>query len=351
METHVTPPGHIPDAAVSTADDQAGYQLTTRQGWCHFTAEPPAPPTLLSTDEYERLEPFQRQLYDEDRLDHHARLRVVATSTVRHTVTCGRRLVLLNKHAISARRGLIVSGPAGTGKTIAITQLGRAHELLDQARHPNDPNRIPVVYITVPPAATARMVAAEFARFLGLPVRRSSNITDIIEAVVGVCTDTRTGLILVDKLHNISLTSRTEAEVADTLKYFSERIPATFVYAGIDIEHSNLLSGTRGQQIAGRFTLIPTTPFPYNAEWKGLVATLESTLLLHRHRPGTLTRLDRYLHDRTGGMIGALSHAIRGAAIDAILIGTEAITKDSLAAIPLDHSAQSLQPTSTKVRR
>ncbi|MCX4538542.1 ATP-binding protein (plasmid) [Streptomyces sp. NBC_00841] len=351
METHVMSLGHIADAAEDTADDQAGYQLTTLPGWRRFTTEPPAPPELLSEGEYEGLQPFQRELYDEERLDHHARLRVVATSTVRHTVTCGRRLVLLNKHAISARRGLIVSGPAGTGKTIAITQLGRAHELLDQAWHPTVPGRIPVVYITVPPAATARMIAAEFARFLGLPVRRSSNITDLIEAVVGVCTDTRTGLVLVDELHNISLTSRTGAEVADTLKYFSERIPATFVYAGIDIEHSNLLSGTRGQQITGRFTLVPTAPFPYNMEWKGLVATLESTLLLHRHRTGTLTSLDRYLHDRTGGMIGALSHAIRGAAIDAILTGTEAITKKSLAAIPLDHSAQSFSHLSSGTRQ
>ncbi|WP_254406852.1 hypothetical protein [Streptomyces sp. GMY02] len=51
------------------------------------------------------------------------------------------------------------------------------------------------------------MIAAEFARFLGLPVRRSSNITDLIEAVVGVCTDARTGLVLVDELHNISLSA------------------------------------------------------------------------------------------------------------------------------------------------
>ena len=40
-------------------------------------------------------------------------------------------------------------------------------------------------------------------------------------------------------------------------------------------------------------------------------------------------------------MIGALSHQIRGAAIDAILTGTEKITKDGLDAIPLDHAAQS----------
>lgn len=345
------PPGHIADTAVNTDGDQAEYQLTTLPGWRDFVAEPPTPPVLLSEDEYERLAPMERQRYDEDRLDHHARLQVVATSAVRHTVTCGRRLVLLNKHAISARRGLIVSGPANTGKTIAITQLGRTHEILDRAKNPHSTGRIPVLYITVPPAATARMVAAEFARFLGLPVRRSSNITDLVEAVVGVCTDTRTGLVLVDELHNISLTSRAGAEVADTLKYFSERIPATFIYAGIDIEHSNLLSGTRGQQIASRFTLIPTAPFPYNTEWKGLISTLEDTLLLHRHQPGSLPGLDRYLHDRTSGMIGALSHAIRGAAIDAILTGTEAINEKSITAIPLDHFTQSLSHTTTKARR
>jgi hypothetical protein len=38
-------------------------------------------------------------------------------------------------------------------------------------------------------------------------------------------------------------------------------------------------------------------------------------------------------------MIGALSHNIRGAAIDAILNGTEKITKKGLQAVPLDHSA------------
>ncbi|WNI20053.1 ATP-binding protein [Actinacidiphila sp. ITFR-21] len=327
-----------------TVDTEAARHLTTREGWRAFTSQPPSSPALLSEDEYAALSDADLDHYNEDRLDHHARLLVVATSTVRHTVTSGRRLILLNRHAVSARRGLIISGPAGTGKTIAITQLGLAHELQDWARHPDVDDRIPVVYVTVPPAATPRMIAAEFARFLGLPTTGKFNITDItdiIDSVVGVCTTARTGLVLVDELHNISLTTRHGAEVADTLKYFSERIAATFIYAGIDIEHSSLLSGTRGAQIAGRFTLIPTHPFPYNHEWKGLVSTMERTLLLHRHTPGTLVELDRYLHKRTGGMIGALSHQIRGAAIDAILTGAERITRETLEAIPLDVAAES----------
>jgi hypothetical protein len=68
-----------------------------------------------------------------------------------------------------------------------------------------------------------------------------------------------------------------------------------------------------GKQIAGRYVLTSTGPFPYQQEWQGLVATMESALRLHRHRAGSLAKLDRYLHKRTGGMIGSLSHLIRAA--------------------------------------
>ncbi|MGW0901162.1 TniB family NTP-binding protein [Streptomyces goshikiensis] len=322
-----------------------GRYLTLRTGWREFVASSTREPMVrLSQADYDALTKEDKYAYDEDRLDHHARLQVVATSTVRHTVTCGRRLIILNRGSISARRGLIVSGPANTGKTIALTQLGLAHELVDRRRHPGQDERIPVIYITVPPAATPRMIAAEFARFLGLPVLRSSNITDLTEAVVGVCTKARTGLVLVDEIHNISLQTRHGAEASNTLKYFSERIPATFAYAGIDIEEGGLLSGTRGDQIAGRFTSVDTHPFPYNAEWKALVAQMEANLLLDQHKPGTLTRLDRFIHTRTGGMIGTLSHQIRGAAVDAILTGTQKITKAGLLAVDLDIASRRRRP-------
>ena len=52
------------------------------------------------------------------------------------------------------------------------------------------------------------MIAVEFARFLGLPVTRRSNITDIIEAVCGVCTDTKTSVICVDEIHNLNIATR-----------------------------------------------------------------------------------------------------------------------------------------------
>ncbi|MET9881468.1 ATP-binding protein [Actinacidiphila glaucinigra] len=313
--------------------------LTTLAGWREFTTQDPAPPEMLPEDMLPDLDPDERLDYDDGRLDYHTRLTVAATSTLRTVVHTGRRLTLLNRHAISARRGLILSGPAGTGKTTALTQFGKTIEVIDRRQHPGV-DRIPVVYVTVPPAATSRMLAVEFARFLGLPVTTRANITDVIEAVCGVLIDARVSVVCVDELHNLSLATRNGAEVSDTLKYFSERIPATFVYAGVDLEAGGLFDGTRGRQIAGRFAVIDTVPFPDTQEWTGLVTTLEEALRLHHHKPGALEGLARYLHQRTGGMIGSLSHLIRGAAVDAILDGTEKITRESLERVKLDRAAQ-----------
>lgn len=322
-------------------DDDQHRQLTTLEGWRHYVDSVSVVPELLEQQAWKLLDSDQQFAYDEARLAHHARLLVVATSTIRKVITEGRRLSYLNRYAVSGRCGLIISGAARTGKTTSLAQLGKTMEVIHRRRRPETPGDIPVIYITTPPAATPRMMAVELARFLGLPVTGRANITDIIEAVCGVCLDARTGLICVDEIHNISLTTRHGAETSDTLKYFSERIPATFVYAGLNVERDGLLSGTRGQQIAGRFSMIRTGAFPRGDEWSALIATLEDSLRLHAHTPGTLTGLDAYLHQRTNGMIGSLLRLIRSAAIQAVIEGTERITRADLDGIVIDVASES----------
>jgi hypothetical protein len=56
--------------------------------------------------------------------------------------------------------------------------------------------------------------------------------------------------------------------MCDHLKYFTEHLPATFVYAGINVERSGLFTGVRGKRIAGRCVLTSTGAFPYQQEWK-----------------------------------------------------------------------------------
>jgi len=254
----------------------------------------------------------------------------------------GRLLTIINRRETGARRGMIVSGPQTTGKSTAIKQFGRMHELRVREMHPGV-KRIPVVYVTTPPKGSPRKLAMEFARFLGLPpAKRGYNTTDIADAVCQIMLEARVDLILVDELHNLNLAAAAGEDMSDHLKYFTEHLPATFAYAGIDVER-RVFTGVRGKQIAGRCVLINTGPFPCDAEWKGLVATLESALRLHCHQPGTLTRQARYLHRRTGGMIGSLSHLVRAAAQLAILEGDEAITRKLMDTIPVDHAAESGQ--------
>ena len=329
-------------------EDPAGeygqLQLTTLAGWRGFVTEVPAVPNLLPDSIWSDLENDKRVCYDDDRIDHHSRLLVVQTPTIRQVITSGRRLVQLNKNAHYGRCGLMVSGPARTGKTTALIQLGKTIEVIHRRRHPRSASDIPVIYITVPPAATPKMIAMEFARFFDLPLSRRGNITDIADAVCGVSLDAHVTLVAVDELHNLNTASRAGAEASDTLKYFSERIPATFCYAGISLERTGLLSGTRGEQIAGRFGMVRTGPFGQDPQWTALIAALEDSLRLHRHQPGTLNKLDRYLQQRTHGMIGSLLWLIRSAAINAVLDGTEKITKKSLDAVEADITSQSPRP-------
>jgi hypothetical protein len=329
------------------ADGYGHLQLTTLPGWRGFVTEMPTVPELLPEAIWSGLADDKRACYDDDRIDHHSRLLVVQTPAIRQVITSGRRLIQMNKNAHYGRCGLMVSGPARTGKTTGLTQLGKTVEVIHRRRHPNSSSDIPVIYITVPPAATPKMIAMEFARFFDLPISTRSNITDIADAVCGVSTDAHVTLVAVDELHNLNTATRVGAEASDTLKYFSERIPATFAYAGISLERTGLLSGPRGEQIAGRFSMVRTGPFGQDQQWTALIAALEDSLRLHRHRPGSLTRLDRYLHQRTHGMIGSLLWLIRGAAINAVLEGTEKITKKALDAVDADFTSQSPRPPAT----
>jgi Bacterial TniB protein len=343
-----------PISAETTQEIPPDNPLTTKEGWSAFVRRTPEPPKLYSTAQWLALPLGRRVTEDERRRDYHADLPLVNTPTIQKMIGAGRLLVQLNRHQISARRGAILSGMSGTGKTTALTQLGRAHEIATRKRHPGQADRLPVIYVTVPPAATARMLAVEFARFLGLELPSRANLADITNTVCSVAAHTHVDLVLVDEIHNISLATRAGAEVSDQLKYFAERLPATFVYAGVEVEAQGLFAGARGRQIAGRFTVITATPFAYGTAeqrgaWQSLIATLESTLRLREHTSGLLPAMAEDLYRRTGGMIGSLSQLIRGAAILAIETGTEKITEDLLDLIPIDYAAQ-LAASPTRAR-
>ncbi|MEV1003577.1 ATP-binding protein [Nonomuraea sp. NPDC050202] len=326
------------------------HPLTTKEGWGEFVRHSLEPPTLLTQQQLLALTPALQAADAAARRNYHADLPLVNTPIIKQLLSTGRLLIQLNRKQISARCGCIVSGASGTGKTTALTQLGRAHELAIRNRYPQDGHRLPVIYVTVPMASTPRMLAVEFARFFGLEFSARANLTDIVNAVCHLAAHTHVDLVLVDEIHNISLATRSGAETSDQLKYFAERIRATFFLAGVEVEAQGLFAGPRGRQIAGRFTVIPSTQFAYGTvqqreDWKALVATMETMLRLREHGPGTLANMAENLYQRSGGAIGSLSQLIRGAAVLAIEHGTERITDNLLDLVPVDFAAHTAYTT------
>ena len=111
----------------------ADEPLTTKEGWRRFVDYHPDPPTQLDLVAVMALSRPDRAALDDARRDYHGQLPLVNTPTIRQVLTTGRLLVQLNRGQVSARRGLILSGASGTGKTTALTQLGRTHERDPQA--------------------------------------------------------------------------------------------------------------------------------------------------------------------------------------------------------------------------
>ncbi|MFG2638081.1 TniB family NTP-binding protein [Streptomyces sp. NPDC048362] len=183
----------------------------------------------------------------------------------------------------------------------------------------------------VPPGATAKTLITEFARYLGIPVTTRMTQTQITEAVCHTYTQAGVQLVLIDEIHRLNPRTTTGAQAADLLKDLTERLAATFVYAGIDLPDTPLFTGVRGAQLAGRATLITCGPLPARHgprhPFRDVITDIENNLDLHHHQPGTLPRHIPYLHQRTAGRIGSLTRLIRQAAITAICDGTERITR------------------------
>ncbi|GGM24021.1 hypothetical protein GCM10010129_80530 [Streptomyces fumigatiscleroticus] len=256
-----------------------------------------------------------------------------------------RTLMILGKHQhATARPSLIVTGPATTGKTTALLEVGRTCHLAHTRRARPGDDRVPVAYVLVPPGATAKTLAAEFARYLGIPVTTRMTTAQITAAVCHTYTAAGTRLVLIDEIHRLNPRTSSGAEAADWLKDLTERVPATIVYAGIDVTASAVFTGVRGSQLAGRASLIDCGALParrgVREPFRELITALEHALDLHAHRPGSLPKLVPYLHERTAGRIGSLARLIRQAAIEAILDGSERITKTLLDGITLDHLAE-----------
>ena len=105
------------NTGITDVEAIADEPLTTKEGWRRFVDRQPHPPVLLSAARLAKLCERDRAAYDDGRRGYHADLPLVSTPIIRKVISTSRLLVQLNRNQVSARRGVIISGASGTGKT------------------------------------------------------------------------------------------------------------------------------------------------------------------------------------------------------------------------------------------
>ncbi|WP_082492185.1 TniB family NTP-binding protein [Leifsonia sp. Root4] len=327
--------------------------LTNLAGLQRHLLRTSSKPKTLTAEGYLALSEEDKEAYDDARILYLNRELTVDTPAVTAALSDVRRLLRSNYGKASGRHGLLLSGPPRAGKTHTALAILRAtmNRYLADYPDPRAEGIVPVVFIDVPPAATAKSMMHQFCDFLGMT--RGPRFT--LEELTYMATQTmlrgRTALIVVDEVHNLNNSSANTRDAIRALKGLSNALPATFIYCGVNLEKNGLLSGDEGLQIAGRFTLRRMLPHSYGSlhdrdEWGLTVQAFETGVGLINAGERCLDAHEEYLFSRTSGSIGSLGYLIRSAAIELILSdavhehGEERITRELLDSIPLDLAAE-----------
>ncbi len=164
-------------AAPIPAAPVLGTSLTTKEEWFEFVqAQPPKKPEIPAKRELASFGAEQKAAFDEERINYHIVFPPIAVPAMKNI---HREMMPLIKSNVArhpgARRGGIIDGPGGVGKTTTLTQLGKKYEQHMRHQFPNPRTQggeefIPVVYVTLPAATTIKGLNLALARFYGAVV-------------------------------------------------------------------------------------------------------------------------------------------------------------------------------------
>ncbi|MER8186977.1 TniB family NTP-binding protein [Kitasatospora sp. NPDC094015] len=347
----------------------------TKEEWRAYLAmEAPQRPFMPAHAQYLRMTPEEREDFNDERDDFHSALELVRTRQMRRLhAAFARRMKVNRNQAPGARRGIVLDGPATIGKSTLVKLFAKDYELKLRKRYPKKfaasyevdgylVDYTPVVYLNIPSQATPKDLSVLLAEYMAMVMRSGATKTEVTNGLLKNLKLAGTELVIIDDVHFLDLSAKEGKVVNDHLKYLANHVAATFIYTGANLNTSGLFlegqGSTRATQTSGRNTLHHMRKFGTTKTdkiaWVEVVAALESTLALYRHKQGQLAALSPYLHERTGGSICGLSDLIRESAIEAVASGEEAITKKMMETIQLSQMAeleyQATKPAQRKAR-
>lgn len=334
----------------------------TKEEWRgYLNAAPPVRPQMPPYEVYLGLSDDRRDRLNDERTDYHSALVIVRTSQMKkiHRIIT-RRMLTNSRQSPGARRGIVLDGPATIGKSTLVKLFAADYERTLRRKHPeryvpryvvenNLVDYTPVVYLNIPSQATPKDLSLLLAEYMAVHYRSGATKNALTTRVLEEMRLCGTELVIIDDVHFLDLSAKEGKVANDHLKYLANHTAATFIFTGADLNTSGLfLEGAgsmRATQTSGRNTLVKMSEFPIKTldeqrEWASVVKVMEDSLALYLHRPGSLLEQWKYLHDRSAGSICALSDLVRESAIEAILSGEEAITRELMEHIDISELAQ-----------
>lgn len=317
-------------------------------GWRTFVAYRPERPEVLSTKDRNALTSLLREQYDDARIEFVNAPIVLPTPDLNRLIRETRIVTGLNRGAqFTARQSLALSGSQTLGKSTAAMHVGATHEEHQRAKHDREADQgfAPVLYVSTPPQTSPKGLMMRFASTLGLPMPARTTTDQVMDRVVETLRELGTTMVILDEVQHLKTRAQVGVEAASALKSFSERVPATFLFVGVDLPRSDFLSGAMGAQMQGRTTMIQMQPYSigsenHRQEWEKVIALFEREFPLAEHEVGTLMDEAGWLHSVTGGVIGSLRTLLRKGQIAAIIDGKEHLDKQALSAVLPDYRAE-----------
>lgn len=344
--------------------------LSTYEGWREF-AEAPAleQPERLSAAQIHTLSDDAREEHEFRRAAYHSSFLVKTPQNERLNVRLW-DLVEANQQGPDRVKGAaVIDAPPGLGKSTAINAFGRAFHRKQIARHGQDlddgqTQHIPVCRVGFTGNMTTRALNESILNFYNHPaagVTKSRYIRNRNMAALAAESVRRHGtrLIIVDDVHFLKIHTNEGIAVANELKWLANEYPATFLFTGVNMTSTGLLSESKASdkmamsQTARRWTLLGLPPFAPPVEdarmpWISLLGSIEHRLVLANAPERMLREQADYLWVRSTGMIGSLFELIIRASARAIRTGEETLSRELLDDIEIDAAAEAARPVVAK---
>ncbi|MFD4661077.1 AAA family ATPase [Kitasatospora sp. NPDC058444] len=345
---------------------------TRHDGWQRWrtTRASFIPAPVMSGEEYKRLSPRQRRIYDLHRLATHSSLPVQATPMSEAVAWLVRTRIEDGafSHKSGTRTGVMVNGGGAQGKTETVCEAVAAFEdewlTLNQQVNPEAmPGTrdlfAPVAYVRCPVKATPISTCQRILDFYGED-HKGMRLEDLVRTVNAAITDHATRALVIDDITRLKLHREADQDVLDLIREMMS-MPVTLILVGVGIPTSGLLRDGRcdpvtrqwvfppvkdrgrspnadaATQHERRFEMIDLDAFSYDTPaqieaWTAHLRGLESCLRLLNDTDGMLTTggMPEQPFRRTNGVVGLLEKLIQTGCRHAIETRAEHLTVDLL---------------------